>query len=429
MTIHPAIHAPGCGCDSQPMLKSVISIDAALDCIDQNAIPPAASETVPLGSGFGRILARPVRAASMAPPFDNAAMDGYAVRSADLAGNGPWRLRVVARIPAGLDPRAAVAGTTAARIFTGAPVPVGADAVVMQEEVRREGDAIVLCRKPAPGLNIRKAGSDMRAGDCVLEPGCRLGAREIAACAAAGAGLVDVRPRLRVGLIVTGDEVRPAGDTRGSADIWDINTPMLSALLCGPALQVVSVGQAADNRRGLAAQLAALAAETDLIITTGGISVGEEDHVKPALADLGAEILFAGVAIKPGKPVSFGRIGRAMWLGLPGNPLSAFVTWQIFGHALLRRMTGQQDPRHPRRHVVLAEPIRRKAGRCELRPASLSGFDAAGRETVRCADAIHSGRVGFLPLSDGLLFIPADADHLPAGALVEFQPFCDAQGA
>jgi molybdopterin molybdotransferase len=222
---------------------------------------------------------------------------------------------------------------------------------------------------------------------------------------------------------VTGDEVRPAGTNRSAAQIWDVNSPMLSALLATSAVDLVSVGQAADDRSGLASQLAELAARSDLIVTTGGISVGEEDHVRPALAALGGEILFSGVAIKPGKPVSFGRLGSSLWLGLPGNPLSAFVTFQVFGTALIRRLTGENTQPSLRRHVVLSEALRRKPGRCELRPATIAGFDAQGREVVRSDDATHSARVGTLPFADGLIFLPAEADYLPAGALVEFHPF------
>ena len=166
-----------------------------------------------------------------------------------------------------------------------------------------------------------------------------------------------------------------------------------------------------------------MAARADLVITTGGISVGEEDHVKPAVMALGGETLFSGVAIKPGKPVSVGRIGKAHWLGLPGNPVSAFVTWQVFGLALVRALSGEGSIR-TRRHVVTSSPIRRNPGRCELRPATLAGFDAHGREIVCFEDATHSARVGLLSAAQGLMFLPADAECLPAGALVEFQPFC-----
>jgi molybdopterin molybdotransferase len=166
-----------------------------------------------------------------------------------------------------------------------------------------------------------------------------------------------------------------------------------------------------------------MAACADLVITTGGISVGEEDHVKPALLALGGDIHFSGVALKPGKPVSFGCVRGASWLGLPGNPLSAFVTWQLFGTALVARLTGEAG-QAARRHVVTGAAISRKAGRCELRPATCTGFDGHGREVVTFDAETHSAQVCALPDRDGLIFLRADCDALPAGALVEFQPFC-----
>jgi molybdopterin molybdotransferase len=426
MTVAPTLAAPGCGCERVNPKGTLLAIDEAIDRILAHACPPAGDETVDLARALGRVLARPVRSAAPVPPFDNAAMDGFALRCADLTGPGPWRVPVVSRVPAGHGAGAVLPGGAAVRIFTGAPLPAGADAVVMQEEVTREGDAILLGARPHPGLNLRRASRDLAAGDLALQAGRRLGPKEIAACAAAGAGRVHVRPPLRVALLVTGDEIRPAGGRRSHAQIWDVNTPMLSALMRRPAIDLISAGRAADDRTGLTAQLAGLAARCDLIVTTGGISVGEEDHVRPALAGLGARVFFSGVAIKPGKPVSFGRLGTCLWLGLPGNPLSAFVTFQVFGAALLRQMTGESGPADLRRHVVLSEPVHRKPGRCELRPASLAGFDGLGREVVRMDATTHSDRVGLLPAADGLAFLPAEAEHLPAGALVEFLPFCTA---
>ncbi|MFX0541899.1 gephyrin-like molybdotransferase Glp [Roseovarius sp. S4756] len=429
MTIHEAIASTGCGCDGHDILRPLISIDEALGRIAAHVAPVARIEAVPLGEAIGRILMQPIRSHAMAPAFDNAAMDGYAVMQSSLTGDGPWALQVIARMPAGQAVSGKIAGATAARIFTGAPIPEGADAVVMQEEVTRVADVVHLHRRPAPGLNIRRAGSDMVAGATVLDRGCRLGPREIAACAAAGVSVVRVRQRLRVALLVTGDEVRAAGGARSAAQIWDVNTPMLTAALSAAHLDLVAIAHGADSRAVLARQLDDLAGRADLVVTTGGISVGEEDHVKPALADLGATTFFSGVAIKPGKPVSFGRIGSTFWLGLPGNPLSAFVTWQIFGAALIRALAGEAGSGASRRHVVTSAAIQRKPGRCELRSATLAGFDALGREIVEFQDATHSGRVGLLPQADGLIFLPAEADHLPAGALVEFQPFCQIQGA
>ena len=423
MTIHQTVASPGCGCDSQDVLHAPIGIDEALARIAANVVPVDRTEALPLDHAFGRVLAQPVRSLSMSPAFDNAAMDGYAIATSALTGAGPWGLPVVARVPAGQAATTPVAETVAVRIFTGAPIPSGADAVVMQEDVLRDGNVIHLSRRPEPGRNIRRAGSDMASGATILNKGRRLGAKEIAACAAAGAGVLRVRRRLRVALLVTGDEVRRAGGARDAAQIWDVNTPMLTAGLSAADVDVVASGHGADNLAGLVRQLGDMAAQADLVITTGGISVGEEDHVKPAVMALEGEILFSGVAIKPGKPVSVGRIGKAHWLGLPGNPVSAFVTWQVFGLALLRALGGE-GPAPTRRHVVTAGPIRRKPGRCELRPARLAGFDAHGREVVGFEDATHSARVGLLSPADGLMFLPADVESLPAGALVEFQPFC-----
>jgi molybdopterin molybdotransferase len=424
MTIHQSVASPGCGCDRQEMLHSLISIDEALARIAAHAAPVGGTEAVALDGALGRILAQPIRSRCMAPAFDNAAMDGYAVATSALSGDGPWVLRVVARVPAGQETTTSLVGAMAARIFTGAPIPCGADAVVMQEDVLREGDVIHLPGRPAVGMNIRPAGSDLTAGATVLDKGRRLGPREIAACAAAGAGIIRVRRRLRAALLVTGDELRRAGGAREAAQIWDVNTPMLTASLAAAGVEIVASSHGADNRADLASQLGDMAAKADLVITTGGISVGEEDHVKPAVVALAGETLFSGVAIKPGKPVSVGRIGKALWLGLPGNPVSAHVTWQVFGVALIRALAGEVAGVPTRRHVVIATAIRRKPGRCELRPAMLAGFDGHGREIAQFEDATHSARAGTLSCADGLMFLPADAESLPAGALVEFQPFC-----
>lgn len=422
MTVHGTMSSAECGCDGHDKPTPLTGFDEALALIYANATPLDRTEAVSLADALGRVVVHPVRARAMAPTFDNAAMDGYALDSSALIGAGPWDLQVVARLAAGQTHAVPLSGPTAARIFTGAPVPAGADAVVIQESVLRMGETVRLFERPVPGLNIRRAGCDIAAGATVLDAGRKLGPRDIAACAAAGAGVLRVRRRVRAALLVTGDELRRAGGARDGGQIWDINTPMLSALLDLAGVEIVRAAHGADDRAGLARQLEEMAASADLVVTTGGLSVGEEDHVKPALATLGGDIVFSGVAIKPGKPVSFGRIGSAFWLGLPGNPLSAHVTWAVFGTALVQGLTGE-TAQVRRRRVVTATAIRRKPGRCELRPAIWAGFDGQGREVVRFDDRIDSGRVGHLPSADGLIFLPADADVLPEGALVEFLPF------
>jgi len=422
MTAHQTLETPDCGCDGQEALTQLIGVGEALDRIRTRVDPVEGTETLSPDRALGRVLAHPVLSRTMSPAFDNAAMDGYALATRDLTGKGPWSLQVAARVAAG-ESVAALARGTAARIFTGAPVPGGADAVVMQEEVTRDGDVVRFHRCPAPGLHIRAAGDDMVAGAQVLGAGTRVGVRAVAACAAAGADRIDVARKVRVALLVTGDEVRRADQPRGAAQIRDVNGPMLKAALQDPQIEIIATAHGADSRAGLLRQMTDLAAQADLLITTGGISVGEEDHVKPAFAAAGGEALFSGVAIKPGKPVSAGRLGSAYWLGLPGNPLSAFVTWQVFGLPLVRALTGMAVRAAACRHAVTATAINRKPGRCEFRPASLAGADGEGRDVIRFETATRSGRMARLPQADGLMILPAGAAHLPEGARVLFQPF------
>lgn len=425
MTVLARIDDRGCGCDVVDPQGRLVSMDTAIARIRENAAPVMDTHEMALVAATGRVLARDVRARLAAPPFDNAAMDGYALNSADLVGPGPWRLPVTARIAAGQACPDAIAKGKAAQIFTGAPVPSGADAVVMQEHVAHRGDAILVTRAVTPGTNIRYAGEDMAPGEVAIPAGRRLTARDIAAGAAAGAARIDVRRRVRVALLVTGDEVQGAGQARGDAGIWDVNSPMLMAALASEGVELVHVQSGKDNRDALRAQLRDLAADVDLVVTTGGISVGGEDHVKPALSDLGGSIIFSGVAMKPGKPVSYGRLGGTHWLGLPGNPLSAYVTWQVFGTLLCQNLAGDTSPRNRRRNVVLSRSLQHRGHRCELRLCRIAGFDGTGREVIHFDDAIHSGRVACLSEADGLFLIPAEIDNLPEGALVEYLPFCD----
>jgi molybdopterin molybdotransferase len=426
VTILTRINELGCGCGAADHQGGLMAIDEAIARIIQTVCEVSETEEVALAAACGRVLADPVRARSAAPPFDNSAMDGYALDSISLTGAGPWRLEVTARIAAGQVASGSIRRGAAAQIFTGAPIPQGADAVVMQEDVDVIDDAIIISRKIRPRANIRTAGEDMAAGSIVVPSGRLITSRDVAACAAAGAATVRVRRRVRVALVVTGDEVNSSGQSLTCAGIWDVNSPMLSAQIASPGIEFIPIESGKDNRNALCQQLGDLAKRVDLLITTGGISVGEEDHVKPALNDLGATMVFSGVAMKPGKPVSFGRLADAHWLGLPGNPLSAFIGWQLFGTVLLRALAGDTtSPRSRRRNVVLSRVLDHKYGRCELRLADLSGFDGLGREIAIFEDATHSGRVARLPVADGVLFIPSESENLPEGALVEFQPFCD----
>lgn len=429
MTIIEPISEPGCGCEAGPDNRSLVTIDEAFSRITKLVGPVPDTEEMPTGLSRGRVLARTVRAENAVPPFDNTAMDGYAVRTTDLRGPGPWLLPVQGRVAAGQAYLPPLEPDTAIQVFTGARLPNGADAVVMQEHVMRIGDSLRIDRPVQRHTHVRFAGEDMKAGQTIVREGRFLTARDIAASAAAGAERLCVRRPIRVALLVTGNEVTPPGAALGPSAIRDVNTPMLHAAIEAAGGVLSEIDAEADNRSGLRTQLSEMSRSVDLVVTTGGISVGEEDHVKPALGDLGAQIAFSGVAMKPGKPVSFGRIGRAHWLGLPGNPLSAFVTWTLFGSAILAALSGRTGWQPRRRMVVTGDPVRRKPGRCELRLARIEGMDGQGRKIVHFESAIHSGRVSTLALADGLIFLPAETETLPAGALVDFHPFSNSEGA
>lgn len=420
MTILPPPDPAACGCDGE---TGLLPLDAALARITRSVDAVAGTERVALREARGRVLAAPVAAQAMSPPFDNSAMDGYAVDAGALAGPGPWRLPVSERVQAGGAAAAPLRPGTAVRIFTGAPLPPGADTVVIQEDVEEADGAVVLRARPGRGLHVRRAGEDMAPGRTVLPAGRRLGGREIAVAAAAGQGSLCVRRPVRVALLVTGDEVRPAGAPLSAGQIWDVNTPMLAAAIAAEGADLTEVAHLPDDPGALADTLARVAREADLVVTSGGVSVGAADHVKPAVAALGGPPVFSGVAIKPGKPVSFGRIGDAFWLGLPGNPVSALVCWTVFGTWLAGRLAGEAAPGVARRHAVTDAALRHKPGRCELRPARLAGMDGTGREIVRCPEATHSAAVSCLAVSDGVVLIPADAEEVPEGGLVEFLPF------
>lgn len=418
MTVLDRIEA--CGCDAA---SGLIGIDEALARIHAAARPVEGAERVALAAAAGRRLAAPVRALAAMPRFDNAAMDGWALRADALDGPGPWRLPIAMEIAAGAAGVASLPDGAAARIYTGAPLPSGADAVIMQERTVIEEGRVTLLARPRPGENVRRRGEDMAEGATLLEPGLRVDAAAIAAAAAGGHGELAVRRAPRVALVMTGDELQPPGAAPAPGGIWDVNAPMLRAAMLDAGAGVIDVLHVADRPEAMRAALAAAAGSADLIVTSGGVSVGDRDCVRPAVAALGGETAFAGVSIKPGKPVAFGRLGAALWLGLPGNPLAAFACWTLFGRAALDRLSGGPGRGPRRRNAILAGPIRRRPGRCELRPARLLGIDALGREIVDCAAPVASARVTGLPGAVGFAMLPADAGALPAGAMVELAPF------
>jgi len=318
----------------------MLSAKQLLDALLERACGVTASETVPVTNALGRVLAAPQTSAITVPPLDNSAMDGYAVRVADVAVAGV-RLPVSQRILAGTVGEPLQPGT-AARIFTGAPVPPGADAVLMQEYCSVEGGDVVINALPHLGDNIRRAGEDIRIGAQVLAAGTRIGAAEMGLAASVGLAELPVFKKLKVACFFTGDElVTPAAPLK-PGQIYNSNRYTLTGLVKGLGCELIDLGIVPDTLEATETALEGAAGIADVVITSGGVSVGEADYVKAAVEKLGRVEMWK-VAMKPGKPLVYGRVGEADFIGLPGNPVSAFVTFCLFVRPFLLKRMGATD--------------------------------------------------------------------------------------
>lgn len=314
----------------------MLPFDDALRRILQSA-PALSSERVSLELGVGRVLAEDLIAGMPLPGFDYSAMDGYAVAASTFGGTGPWALPVRGESRAGaLAPE--LTPHSACRIFTGAPIPVGADTVVMQENVVREGDVAHFAEAPKPGAHIRRRGEDLAQGAVAISRGTRLTAFRIGLAAAVDRGELLVARRPRVSILCTGEELRTPGSIALPGTIPDSNGPSLAAMAAAAGAVTRVEPRTGDTLHATEQALRSALQETDLLLTVGGVSVGEHDLVKAALSNVGAQLDFWKVQIRPGKPLAFGRFGDTLILGLPGNPVSAQLTLSLFGLPLLRAL-------------------------------------------------------------------------------------------
>ncbi len=410
-----------CGCDAAAPKGSLIPYEEALQQLLERALFIEESESLPLVDALGRVLAEDIRSEIDVPPLANSAMDGYAIRIADVQPGGETRLRVTQRIPAGEVGEAIEAGT-AARIFTGAPVPPNADAVIMQEQVCVEGDEIVFSAEVSPGQNIREAGEDIRAGQVILGNGTRLRAQELGLAASVGRDRVTVCRRPRVGIFFTGDELVEPGQPLAPGQIYDSNRYTLHGLLQSLGCEIIDLGIVGDTLGQTLEALQKASRRADLVITSGGVSVGEEDHVRAALEQLG-ELDMWRIRIKPGKPLAFGFIGDTAFLGLPGNPVSVFATFCLFVAPFLKQMTGAND--------VVAEPLRVRAAFDWPRPDSRREFararlrrDGEGQLVAEVYPNQSSGVLMSTSWADGLVEIPEDSVVKP-GDIINYYAFRD----
>jgi molybdopterin molybdotransferase len=391
--------------------------------IGERVAPVAEIERVGLRDARGRVVAADVAAPIDLPPFDNSAVDGYAVRHADLRGNGDSRLTIAGRLTAGMRADVALKAGQAIRIFTGAAMPAGADTVFMQEDVTVEGDAVTVPHGLKLGSNRRLAGEDVPFGHVVLPAGTVLEAQHIALAAALGLTDLDVRRRLKVAIFSTGDEVVEPGSPRGGAAIYDANRYLLSALLERLGVAVTDLGILADDPDALARALGAASAGHDLVVTSGGVSTGEADHVRSAVERIGS-LVFWRVAIKPGRPVAMGVIrgasnASAAFVGLPGNPVAVFVTFVRVVKPLLLRLAGARPQKLMPLPVRTAFAYKKKKDRREyVRVALRRGGDGEIEAVKHPQDG--AGILTSLTETDGLLELPEDVTSIEPGDRVGF---------
>ncbi len=397
-------------------------------------VQPLRSEPVPLGEALGRVLAVDTTARLTLPRWDNSAMDGFAVRSEDVAAASasvPVHLRVSGEVAAGHVPAVHVERGTAVRILTGAMLPPGADAVVPVEDTDAPPGVALLPGQvsihvaAAPGAHVRRAGSDIREGQPLLPAGTRIGPAAVAALVASGHVAVDVHRRPRVAVMATGDELRALGEPLDSAAIPDSNSESIAAQVVAAGAEPVRLGIAADDVDAVRERVVEGILAADVLVATGGVSVGARDVVKEVFEEVGSLDLWR-VAVQPGKPLAFGSAirpdgGSCLLFGLPGNPVSSFVTFELFVRPVLRRLRGEAPTQgRPSIRAILAEAVSKSQGRrAFIRVRLAEEPDADGRYHASLAGGQGSHVLSALAVANGLAVIPEDVTALPAGAEVE----------
>ncbi|MFZ6772160.1 gephyrin-like molybdotransferase Glp [Undibacterium sp. SXout7W] len=394
--------------------KPMLSVVEALNFLLSAVRPVTAFEIIPTLQANGRWLAQAQSSLLHVPPMDNTQMDGYAVRAADCRSTGA-RLRVAQRIPAGHVGQPLEAGT-AARIFTGAMIPPGADAVVMQEQCRVDGDEVTIDHVPAEGEWIRRQGEDIQAGSVILDAGTRLRGQELGLAASVGLATLPILRKLRVAVFFTGDELTMPGEALKPGAIYNSNRFTLTGLLQDMGCEITDYGIVPDSLQATRDTLRLAGQNHDLIITSGGVSVGEEDHIKPAVEAEGRLNMWQ-IAMKPGKPLAFGEVGNAYFFGLPGNPVSSFITFLLFVRPFLLRLQGVSkvapEVFEVRADFAWSKPDRRNEF-LRVRLNERGGLDLFPNQS--------SGVLTSTVWGDGVVDV-APGQTIQAGELVRFIPF------
>ena len=398
-----------------------LPVPEALNRIDAVVNPIHGYERLALRSALSRVLAEDIVSPIDVPAHNNSAMDGYAVNSADLPNEGSNALRIVGTALAGTPFEGSVQPGSAVRIMTGAVLPAGSDTVIMQERAESDGDIVRIGDDNRRGQNTRMAGEDLKAGEAVFHAGRLLTPADIGVIASLGIAEVAVRRRLRIAFFSTGDELRSIGEPLQSGQIYDSNRYTLYGMLTRLGADIVDMGVIRDRREELQQALSEAASIADAVITSGGVSVGEADFVKDILTSLG-EVNFWKIAMKPGRPLAFGKIGNAVFFGLPGNPVSVMVTFYQFVQPALRRMTGQSDPTTILFKVPCTTNLKKRPGRMEFQRGILQR-QTDGSMLVHGTGDQGSGILSTMSKANCFIILADECADVEAGTLVDVQPF------
>ncbi len=416
---------------TNPSLSQLISNPSCMDDYDPNSMPVgkarqfikqflepvAETETVSLHESLGRIIAQDILSPANVPNYDNSAMDGYAFSAQDLTTS---KLKVIGTAFAGKSFNGSIQPGECVRIMTGAAMPQGADTVVMQEKVQREGDDIQFIETPKPRANVRYAGEDLRQDQSVLTAGHLMRPADLGLLASLGIAEVKVYRKLKVAFFSTGDELVAIGKPLASGQIYDSNRYTLYGMLKRLGVDIIDLGGIADDPDQLETTLLNAAAQADVIITSGGVSVGEADYIKDLLSRHG-QVMFWKIAMKPGRPLAYGKVGKAHYFGLPGNPVAVMVTFYQFVRDAVMTLMGQAEiPPLPMFSVECTAPIKKLSGRTEYQRGILY-TDETGRWKVKPTGAQGSSILSSMSLANCFIVLDETVGNLKAGALVQVQ--------
>lgn len=417
----PAGH---CQCDSTEANRHLLTVEQARALASELVSGPVRQELVSLTSSLGRIAAKDLHAPKPMPFFNNSAMDGYAIQTERLKGEGPFVLKVVGESAAGSSANMEFEAESALRIYTGAPVPEGFDAVIAQENCKAGSGVVEFEQKPASGQNIRYKGSDMERGACLLSKGTRIAPHHLGLLAANGYSAINVFAKPRVAVFSTGDELVEPGQPLKDGQIYDCNKPMLIALLASMGINAVDLGALPDDPIITQDFLSKHGDKFDLLISSGSVSVGARDFLKSAFEAVGGHIRSWKVAVKPGKPVMFGKLGRTVFTGLPGNPFAVFVGFNLFVRPQLKRMAGQSGSSMNWQEAKADFLWNRKPGRTEVFPVKVVRVQSTGEEKLKRLGNSVSATLFPLATADGLAMVPPDCDEIRPGDLIQWHAFC-----